>query len=315
MNSLPSYEELRRGSLSSETECLQYCLDIGMLRPFQSCEECNNFMTLKKCPTSKYTDGYCWQCSDTSSDIDHFCSVRTGSILHKRKLPFSVFLHIIWLFCNRLSVCDVARTITISAGCIRSIFSSIRNCMLEDLFDNGARRKIGGVGCIVEIDESKFGKRKYNRGRRVVGKWVLGGFCRTTGDCFLVECTGNRRDHNILITLIKEHVLPGTTILTDKWKGYNALQNHGFPHQVVNHSRGFVDPVTGVHTNSCEGMWFHAKNHMRRGTGRTRTNSAAMTVALSEFMWCKRYGLTRDSASVRKAFNQDIPALFRRIFD
>ena len=53
------------------------------------------------------------------------------------------------------------------------------NCMLEDLFDNGARRNIGGVGCIVEIDESKFGKRKYNRSRRVVGKWVLGGFCRT----------------------------------------------------------------------------------------------------------------------------------------
>ncbi|XP_063688371.1 uncharacterized protein LOC134821600 [Bolinopsis microptera] len=215
------------------TECLQYCLDIGMLRPFQTCEECNNFMTLKKCPTSKYTDGYCWQCSDTSSDIDHFCSVRTGSILHKRKLPFSVFLHIIWLFCNRLSVCDVARIITISTGCVRSIFSSIRNCMLEDLFDNGARRKIGGVGCTVEVDESKFGKRKYNRGRRVVGKWVLGGFCRTTGECFLVECTGNRRDHNTLITLIKEHVLPGTTILTDKWKGYNALQHHGFPHQVV----------------------------------------------------------------------------------
>ena len=34
---------------------------------------------------------------------------------------------------------------------------------------------IGEDGIIVEIDESKFGKRKYNRGHRVDGCWVLGG--------------------------------------------------------------------------------------------------------------------------------------------
>ena len=35
--------------------------------------------------------------------------------------------------------------------------------------------QIGGVGKIVEIDESKFGKRKYYRGKRVEGQWVFGG--------------------------------------------------------------------------------------------------------------------------------------------
>ena len=40
---------------------------------------------------------------------------------------------------------------------------------------------------------------------------------------------------------------------------------------------------------TCPRTGGRAKNHMRRGTGRTRTDSAAMTVALSEFMWCKRY--------------------------
>jgi len=33
---------------------------------------------------------------------------------------------------------------------------------------------IGGPGCIVEI-ESKFGKRKFNHGKRVDGVWVFGG--------------------------------------------------------------------------------------------------------------------------------------------
>jgi len=32
---------------------------------------------------------------------------------------------------------------------------------------------IGGEGIVVEIDESKFGKRKYSRGHKVDGVWVL----------------------------------------------------------------------------------------------------------------------------------------------
>lgn len=35
--------------------------------------------------------------------------------------------------------------------------------------------QIGGEGKVVEIDESKFGKRKYNVGRLIEGQWVFGG--------------------------------------------------------------------------------------------------------------------------------------------
>ena len=34
--------------------------------------------------------------------------------------------------------------------------------------------QIGGIVIVVEIDESKFGKRKYHRGHKVDGVWVVG---------------------------------------------------------------------------------------------------------------------------------------------
>ena len=157
-------------------------------------------------------------------------------------------------------------------------------------------------------------KRKYNRGRRVLGKWILDGYCRTSRQCFLEECTGNKRDHHTLLRLIKKNVAPGTIILTDKWKAYNQLSRHGYTHLTVNHRTGFVDPLTGTHTNTCEGMWFHAKKHMLRGCGRTRTDSSALHLALSTFMWKKKLNLDSSDSSVRRLFNQEIPQLMSRVF-
>ena len=45
---------------------------------------------------------------------------------------------------------------------------------------------IGGEGTIVEIDDSKCGKCKYNRGRRVDGVWVFGRIERGTRKKFAV---------------------------------------------------------------------------------------------------------------------------------
>ena len=65
------------------------------------------------------------------------------------------------------------------------------------------------------------------------------------------------RDANTLLPIIQAHTAPGTTIHSDQWRAYSnvitlpAVHGHG----VVNHSLHFVDPVTGVHTQTVESYW------------------------------------------------------------
>ena len=48
----------------------------------------------------------------------------------------------------------------------------MRDVCIEQLIGNS--KPLGGPGKIVETDESKFGKRKYNRGRLLTGQWKFG---------------------------------------------------------------------------------------------------------------------------------------------
>ena len=104
-------------------------------------------------------------------------------------------------------------------------------------------------------------KRKYNWGESGVQEgptWLQQDNQRTFPN-FLVKCPHNKLDHHSFLRLIKDRFVPGATILTDCWRAYNALPQHSYTHLTVNHQQVFVDLATGVHTNTCEGMWFHAK--------------------------------------------------------
>uniref|UniRef100_A0A1X7V8Z4 ISXO2-like transposase domain-containing protein n=1 Tax=Amphimedon queenslandica TaxID=400682 RepID=A0A1X7V8Z4_AMPQE len=72
---------------------------------------------------------------------------------------------------------------------------------------------LGGPGKVVEVDESKFGKRKFNRGLRVDGQWVFGGIERGLKRCFMV--TLQDRSVATLIPLIKKYILQGTKVITN----------------------------------------------------------------------------------------------------
>ena len=39
-----------------------------------------------------------------------------------------------------------------------------------------------------------------------------------------------------LLPLIQQHILPGTTVLSDEWRSYRRIPTLGMAHETVNHS-------------------------------------------------------------------------------
>jgi hypothetical protein len=77
----------------------------------------------------------------------------------------------------------------------------------------GSCVKIGGPNKTVEIDESKFGRRKFHKGHPVKGQWVYGRVERESGETFLFAVKDRTADTLMVIT--REWIKPGATIICD----------------------------------------------------------------------------------------------------
>ena len=77
-----------------------------------------------------------------------------------------------------------------------------------------------------------------------------------------------RRNKDTLLPIIRAQILPGTHVLSDKWKAYDSLQDEGYQHHTVNHSLNFMDPDPDAHTQGIGNTWWGVK----RGLPHTETS-------------------------------------------
>ena len=115
----------------------------------------------------------------------------------------------------------------------------------------------------VEIDESYFGgMRKGRRGRGCSKIPVLGMIARNGKVAATVIPNAGA---DVIIPIIRENVVTGSTIYTDKWRGYRPLARCGYEHLTICHARHFA--LGHIHVNSIENFWSQAKRHLRRFNG------------------------------------------------
>jgi hypothetical protein len=175
------------------------------------------------------------------------------------------------------------------------------------------RAYVGGVGIIVEIDESHISRCKPQSApfraarmaeRREAGRtarWVWGAVeraGRSAGGQAAVTLLAADLDHPrgapALRDALLRHVAPGSRIIHDDWGAYRAMDWDSLPfahdiRSVDNHPKEITN-VFGEHTNHIEGFWSSLKRWLRRGCGGLLpTSVSCLEGYIVEWLWRQRH--------------------------
>ncbi|KCZ75116.1 hypothetical protein H311_03912, partial [Anncaliia algerae PRA109] len=146
---------------------LEFLMEMNYIAMTKFCRMCNN-AEMKLIRNQKVKSWQFPNCSAKASPLE-------DTILHNVKKPLNEIIDIIYFW---------------------SIDLTQKRCMLEGntqskktcgnwykklslqtyyIMKTLQRTKIGGIGHVIEVDESKFSKRKFNVGRAMRSPWILGG--------------------------------------------------------------------------------------------------------------------------------------------
>ena len=266
----------------------------GLLRKAKYCNACRMWCSQIRMPVK--TDGYMFRCSHCRKKT----SIREDSFFAKSHLSLRVIMAVIFFFVRDVPAVTIQAMLPgrISEPALVDWLNFCRDIWSFYMLQHPIQ--LGGAAEIVEIDESKWGKkRKYNRGavRNEGGPWIFGMIERNRSRVLIWSVPDRTRA--TLQPLITGNVVPGSTIHSDEWPPYANLAALGFVHKTVNHSDTFV-AADGTHTNTIEGFWGNAKQYFKRMRG---VNRPSLNSHLDEVMY--RWN-RRDQGDLLPLFIQDI---------
>lgn len=259
----------------TKTMTIEFMLSNNYLFSARNCIPCNRQMNLIN-KEIKST----FRCPKCRNEV----SIFTNHLFYNTNLEINILIDLLYFWSMDLMQVSIREQIeSRSRQTVTNWYKKLQEfCYYHERVNS--QRKIGGVGMVVQIDESLFSKRKYNVGRLVRKVWVVGGICYETNETFFVETLFRTKE--VLNNIIQENVVPGTIIYTDEWAGYNDLNNLGYVHSTVNHSVNYVDPETGVNTQLIEATWSVAKRWLRR---RGISNRCDLFLYFIEYCFKRKY--------------------------
>lgn len=156
-------------------------------------------------------------------------SVTAGTIFDRTRTPLTVWFAACWQFAtgkNGCSALSLKRTLAIgSYQTALALLHRPRSALIRP----GQERLSGSV----EVDETYIGgEEPWLPGGRALGKKVLTAIAieirppRGWGRCRMAPIHNAKGPS--LMAFVKDHIEPGSTVITDGWNGYSGLERAGY---------------------------------------------------------------------------------------
>lgn len=255
------------------------------------CATCNGMCTLHRLTNrrdiSRQRLPVIWRCSTPNCNGTR--PFLFGSYLQGTHLSLQMHIRLMYKFYRKRNAKEASEELGVGHKTVIGWFAFYRRCIHRFMQMNFYPNFRFSANSAIAWDEACFVKKqKHHRGNVNVHnreKWVLGGeqemWCA-------MKHVRNREARSLEAFIVPLSPI-GAVQVTDGWRGYLGLNAAGFVHFTVNHERGFVDPLTGHHTNSIEGLWALLRGFLRRFRGVTEEN---LKFYLDDFAFRRNMRLT-----------------------
>ncbi len=170
-------------------------------------------------------------------------SAKASTWLRHSKLSYRQIYQMIWCWQKRKPAGFIRDALGISYTSVQRWYARFRK---HTPVDNTEKLLVD----LVEIDESFFGKKRYNNQKIVIGA---------------IEPQTRRiklkiiddREQETLEGFVMANVATETVVMTDSHSSYNDLDFLGYTHYAFNHSKGEY-----TNTNQIENLWGVIKRYM-----------------------------------------------------
>jgi len=188
----------------------------------------------------KFKKQYAW-CKACRKKI----STKAATWLRGSKLSYQQIYQLVWCWQKRKAPGFIKDALGISYTSARRWYRRFRVHLPKDSED-----KL--LVDLVEIDESFFGRKRYNN-----QKIVIGAIEPSTRRIKLQIISD--REAETLEAFVEAKVADKATVMTDSHPSYNELSSLGYEHYAFNHSKGEYS-----NTNQIENLWGVIKRYMRK---------------------------------------------------